>query len=224
MSRHRWVGWIQSREVEELLWKTKEPLKDAWERDRKDKSYPMDTSYLLAYLRGELSRHASGKHPVKQRRKRLLIARTPRTLSELVPERFVRSIWEDQHSGSFDDAIRVAAQMSPNNQDRPWKMFQGILRAMEAAYTVSFFGPEILSMPRVSILHRDLKQVAIAAGLEGQTRVGFAEFLDDLCPCGLKSHREAVRKMESRSERYRRTPNAESKKELGKKRHTSKHR
>jgi hypothetical protein len=30
------------------------------------------------------------------------------------------------------------------------------------------------------------QKVAKAAGLEAQTNEGFAEFLDDLCPCGIK--------------------------------------
>lgn len=212
MSRQRWAEWIESPEIVNLLLGAKEQLRITWERDKKYKRYPLDTAYYLAHLRGELSRHVSGKRPAKQRRKRLLVARPPRTLSELVPERSVRNIWEDQHSGSFDDAVRIAGQLGYKGGDRPWKVFRGILNAMEAAYHVVFYGPEILSMPKVSILHRGLKQVAIEAGLKDQTREGFAEFLDDLCPCGLKSHREAVRKMESRSERFRRELNTETQK------------
>ncbi len=202
MSEHRWAKWIESPEIVSFLCRAKEQLRIDWERDKKYKRYPMDTAYRLAYLRGELRRNASGKHPVKQPRKRLFIARTPRTLSELVPERFVRSIWEDQHSGSFDDAIRVAAEMRHDNQGRPWKVFRGILKAMEDAYHVVFFGPEIMSMPKVSLLHRGLKHLAMEAGLKDQTRDGLAEFLDDICPCGLRSHREAVRKLESRAKRF----------------------
>jgi hypothetical protein len=55
------------------------------------------------------------------------------------------------------------------------------------------------------ILHRGLNEIAKAAGIEDQTEAGFAEFLDDLCPCGLKNHREAVRKLASRSTRMRRS-------------------
>jgi hypothetical protein len=218
MSRYRWTEWIGSPEIVSFLWQAKEQLRIAWERDKKYKRYPMNTSYLLGHLRGKLWRNASGKRPVKQQRKRFLVARTPRTLSELVPERYVRSIWEDQHSGNFDDAIRIAAQLGPDSGDRPWKVFRGILKAMEDAYYVAFFGHDILPMPKVSLLHRGLKKLAIEAGLEDQTREGFAEFFDDLCPCGLKNHREAVRKMESRSERYRAASNHESKNKRGKKR------
>lgn len=219
MSRQRWAEWIESPDIVSLLSQAKEQLRIAWELDKKYKTYPMNTSYLFAHLRGELARNASGKLPVKQRRKHRLVWRTPKTLSELVPEPLVRSIWEDHHSGSFDDAVRVAGQLGYTGGDRPWKVFREILNAMEVAYYVVFYGPEILSMPKVSILHRELKQVAIEADLKDQKREGFAEFLDDLCPCGLKNHREAVRKMESRSKRYLKVPNAESKKELSKERH-----
>jgi hypothetical protein len=71
-------------------------------------------------------------------------------------------------------------------------------------YLVDYMGLEILQHPKVNILHKGLNEVAKTAGLGDQTERGFAEFLDDLCPCGLKKHREAVRKMSSRSIRMRR--------------------
>jgi hypothetical protein len=211
MGKHRWVGWIESREVEESLWKAKEPLRTAWERDQKKTTYPMDTSYELAGLQERIS-----PEPTTVRRvTRMPKPRVRKTIAQLAPEKLVKNIWENQHSGRFEDTVRSAGQMNYDNQEKPWKAFQGIIHAMESTYWVSFFGPEIMSMPKVNILHRRLKQIAIVAGLEGQTQ--YAEFLDDLCPCALKNHREAVRKMESRSERCRRAPNAESKK-AGKKR------
>jgi len=122
-------------------------------------------------------------------------------LADLAPERIVQRIWEDQHSGSFKDAVRLAAQLNSDNQEKPWKAFQGILHAMEGAYFVSFFGPEILPKPKINILHRGLKRFATAVGLESATQ--YAEFFDDLCPCGLKNHREAVRKMNERGKKRR---------------------
>src|SRR5487761_150384 len=206
MGLHRWAKLIDDKKVVHL-WKSSGPLKAAWERDRKNTTYPMDTSYELAMLQERIS-----PEPTTARRVTgWFMRRVPKTIAQLVPEKLVKNIWEDQHSGRFEDAVAIANQLNYNNQEKPWKVFQGIMHAMESAYWVSFFGPEIMSMPKVNILHSGLKQVAIAAGLKGQTREGFAEFLDDLCPCGLKNHREAVRKMESRSERYRAAPNHESK-------------
>ncbi len=75
---------------------------------------------------------------------------------------------------------------------------------MEITYLVRFFGVELMPKPKVNILHRGLDQIAKAAGLEGQTEEGFAEFLDDLCPCGITRHKEAIRKLSSRSSQIRR--------------------
>ena len=64
--------------------------------------------------------------------------------------------------------------------------------------------PSILAaMRRFSILHRGLHKIARATGIGDQTEEGFAEFLDDLCPCGLKRHRKAIRKALRRSQRIR---------------------
>jgi hypothetical protein len=66
---------------------------------------------------------------------------------------------------------------------------------------IEYWGWEILRRPKVNILHRGLGEIAKAAGLGEQTNKGFAEFLDDLCPCGLQRHDEAVRKLKSRLEK-----------------------
>jgi len=216
MNQHRWVEWIESGDVAQfLLGEARKWLKTAWESDRKG-GYPLSTSHVLAQIRNVVS----PTRPPRPRVTRMPKPKPRQTLADLAPERLVRRIWEDNHSGTLNDAIRAAGQMDFDNQEKPWRAFQGIMQAMEGAYWVSFFGPEILPKPKVSILHRGLKQIAIAVGLE--SAIQYAEFFDDLCPCGLKNHREAVRKMESRSGRYRQAPNAESKKELGKK-DTSKH-
>jgi hypothetical protein len=128
----------------------------------------------------------------------------PRTLADLVPEEGIGAVWEEYNSGTFKDAIRRAAQIDYNNTKKSWKLFKTITRAIEATYLARFLGPEFLSKPKVSILHAGLDQIAKAAGLEGQTQAGFAEFLDDLCPCELKSHKGAVRQLSKRSARFRR--------------------
>jgi len=53
--------------------------------------------------------------------------------------------------------------------------------------------------PKVNILHRGLERIANVAGFGDLTEQGFTEFLDDICPCGLRSHREAVRKTRKRA-------------------------
>jgi len=129
----------------------------------------------------------------------------PTTFAELVPEKFVKAIWEDQHSGRYSDALKRAALIDFNKHQEGWKVFQTIVRAIEAAYLVNVVGIELLPKPKVNILHRGLSLIGARAGLKGQTITGFAEFLDSLCPCGLLDHREAVRKLWSRSSNTRRS-------------------
>jgi len=195
MSRHAWAEWVESPEVRNLLWKSKGSLKLAWESDKKDpKSYPLDTLAALAQIQ------ALVEDPRWPRflRGRLPKPKIPRSLAELVSEKDVKAIWEESHSGSYEDALARAAGTNHEEVDESCKVFKGILRAMEAAYLVGHFGMELLPKPKVSILHRRLDEIAKAAGIGDQTQKGFAEFLDDLCPCGLKSHGEALRKLSSR--------------------------
>ncbi len=200
MSQHRWEGWIESKETVKLLREAKGWLKTAWEWDRKDpKSYPINTSYTLAEIQESLSKQPREKNT----KVRITKPKEPRSLAELIPEKTVKAIWEQRHSGTFRNAIRRAAAVI-EDEGKSWKAFQGIIHAMEVAYLVSYIGDELSPKPKFSILHRGLDRIAKAAGLEGQTQEGFAEFLDDLCPCGIRSHKEAVRKLSSRSARMRR--------------------
>jgi hypothetical protein len=202
MSRHAWAEYIESPEVRHLLWNSRERLKQAWEWDQKNpKDYPINTSLALAEIQEALKkRHRAGK----ARRLRLPTPKIPKRLPELISERTVRAIWEDNHSGSFEDAIGQAAGTNHEEFDKSWKVFQGIIRAIETAHLVNHWGLEFLGRPKVNILHKGLDEIAKAAGIGDQTEKGFAEFLDELCPCGLKSHREAVRKASRRSPQMRR--------------------
>ena len=216
MSRHAWAEWVESAEVLHLLWKSKERLKIAWEWDQKDpKSYPLNTSFVLAEVRASVTNRL-GVRSISH----LKLPKPPMSLAKLISERTIKTIWEENHSGSFVDAITQAAATDYENPDKSWKIFQGIIRAMEAAYLVEYWGLEFIPKPKVNILHKGLNEIAKAAGIGNQTEKGFAEFLDDLCPCGLKKHREAVRKVSSRSTRMRRPKG--KKKGTGKKRDGSK--
>jgi hypothetical protein len=200
MGRHAWARYVESSEVRNLLWKSVESLKVAWERDQEDpKTYPLNTSFVLAEIRsgvtGQRAMRSVG-HP--------RIPKPPKRLAELVSERTVKAIWEGNHSGRFEDAIARASATDYKNLNKSWKVFQGIIRAIESAYLVDYWGLELLQRPKVNILHKGLNEIANSAGIGDQTEEGFAEFLDDLCPCGLKKHREAVRKVSRRSTRMRR--------------------
>jgi hypothetical protein len=110
----------------------------------------------------------------------------------------VRTIWEEYHSGSFKSAIEKAAGFGGVTNEVSSRIFSQILRAMEIAYNVSRFGTELLPKPKISILHRGLKQMAETVGIPYRDDEAFVDFLDDVCPCGLKRHKEAVRKLRGR--------------------------
>jgi len=200
MDRHAWAGWVDP-EIRDRLWAARKLLKAAWNSDQKSpKQYPMDTSWALAQIEQAVAKNKPDKHTRISFRKLL----NPRTLADLVPEEQISAVWAEYNSGTFKDAIRRAAQINYSNTKKSWKLFKTITRAIEATYLASFLGHEFLSKPKVNILHTGLDQIAKTAGLEGQTQAGFVEFLDDLCPCGLKSHKGAVRKLSKRSARFRR--------------------
>ena len=196
MSLHAWEKWIESDATRKLLWDARVWLRTAWGWDQKyPKTYPMNTSYAISQILDELSKRPR----IKDARVLLPKPRPPKSLAELIPEGLVRTIWDEHHSRSFDVAIEKAAGFGCKPNEVSWKIFSQILRTMQIAYNVSRFGDDLLPKPKISILHKGLEKIAGAADLGGQDEGGFAEFLDDLCPCGLKRHREAVRKLRSRS-------------------------
>jgi hypothetical protein len=160
----------------------------------------MDTSWALAEIEQSVAKNNPDKHTRTSLRKLL----NPRTLAELLPKERISAVWEEYNSGTFRDTIRRAAQIDYNNAKKSWKLFKTITRAIEATYLAGFLGHEFLSWPKVNILHTGLYRIAKVAGLGDQTKEGFAQFLDDICPCGLKNHKGAVRKLFARIARIRR--------------------
>jgi len=201
MDKHRWAEWIEQQEVVAFLWRSKDRLERAWEADRQAPTgYPINIFHAL----NEIQHRLAMKRPRTSRPIHIPEPIKPKTLAELVPEKVVKAVWEDQHSGTFEDAISKSV---PNNFEehlKSWRIFQGIVRAVEGAYGVNVFGLEVLPRPKVSVLHRGLLEIANAAGLRDLTTAGLTEFFDDLCPCGIKNHKEAIRKLSSRSGRIRR--------------------
>jgi hypothetical protein len=203
MSAHHWEQWLEleSQAILRFLWVAKKWLATAWKWDSEDpSSYPMNTSHALSEIKEGLVqgfRKARSNRPLPK-------PIQPSSLAELIPEDLVRSIWEDNHSMSFAAAIKVASGFQGDSATMSSRTFAQILRAMEIAFQVSRFGYKAMARPKVNILHQGLCQIASAAGLQGLTRAGLAQFLDDLCPCGLKSHKEALRKLAFRSQLKRR--------------------
>ena len=128
--------------------------------------------------------------------------KAPTTLAELIPDRLLEMVWNEYHSGSFVRALQKAAGFGCGPNDKSHKIFAQILSTIEIAYDFQLHGYGVLPKPKINILHRGLERILNRVGL-GQTETGFAHFLDDLCPCGLRRHREAVRKLRSRRKKVR---------------------
>jgi hypothetical protein len=196
MSPHPWEGWIES-DARQILLNAKEPLRTAWEQDQKcPTTYPVNTtSALLKILDSLLGQ------PLKTNEKTPLPEpKVPKSLAELIPEDLVRTIWREHHNGSLNTAIAKAAGFGCGQNEESEKIFSQIIKTMENAYKVTRFGTDLLPKPKTSILHRGLEKIARAAMSEDDLDENwFAELLDYLCPCGLGRHREAVRKLQSRS-------------------------
>ena len=198
-----WELYLESDKVRNILWAAKVLLRGAWKKDlRHPRSYPLHTSVALE----QIERIFRKKEMRAAREKFFPDPRTLKKLTHLIPEKTVRIVWQDHHAETFDQALRKAGSIGRRGVSLKdgWKAFKAIERAMEIAYLVTFYGDDFLPKPKNSILHRGLDQIVRMAGLQDLTTAGFAEFLDDLCPCGLKSHKESVRKMESRTPEIRR--------------------
>jgi hypothetical protein len=189
-NRRRWKDWVENQQTVELLKQAAIQLKRTWERDSHDpERYPVDTDYLFCQIRGILQGKSERESP------KILFRVKPRRFSDLAPETAIKGVYENQNTGRYEEALKKAWQ-GPERE--AWAAFQKILRAVERAYLASYYGVELLPAPRVHFLHRNLLEIADLARLNDLTYEGLAEFLDDLCPCGRKHTKEAVRKLRKR--------------------------
>lgn len=172
-------------------------LKRAWNTDQQNpKSYPMNTSWIL----GQIKEALEDKHRVPTGGKLLRVPRTPKNLSDLVEDELISVVYEDHNQGTYEDALSHAAHGFRGSQ----KWWRKILRAVETAYFIEYFGAEFAPMPKVHFLHRNLLKLLESEPLRGLTREGILEFLDDMCPCGKKHTLEAIRKLEERRTKHKR--------------------
>lgn len=187
--QHFWKNNLDDR-LKAVFEDAKAHLKWAWKVDCKHpKSYPVNTLHAL----GEIMQKVTNPtyEPKRVTLQELKLQRPPKRLLELVDEMDIKGIYEDQNTGSYEEAIRAAYGFGGS---RTWRK---ILRAIDAAY---FFrlGDELAPRPRVHFLHRKLLEIANAEPLKGLTVDGLSEFLDDLCPCGKKHKPDAIRKLRGR--------------------------
>lgn len=118
----------------------------------------------------------------------------PKRLSELVDEKTIRTVYEQQNAGTYREALKLAAS-GDRKASLAWRK---ILHAVEAAYFINHYGDDAAPKPRVHFLHRELLEIADATDLKELTHQGFAEFLDDVCPCDKNHKTDAIRKLRKR--------------------------
>jgi hypothetical protein len=195
MNRQRWKENLDDENLRGVLEDVAAQLEWAWNLDMEHpKSYPVNTSYAFGEV-AEWIRDAQRKD-AKEERKRAKIPRlrSPRRFSDLFDDRALRSLYEEQCSGSYLDALKCAASAHKSAH----RVFNNILKLVDAAYVIGHFGDGAQPKPRVQFLHRNLLEIADLVHLDELTHKGFGEFLDDVCPCG-KPHRvEAIRKLRKR--------------------------
>ena len=194
-SQHRWKKSLAPEHVE-ILEEAAQALKQAWEWDKDhSKRYPVNTDHALwetkLQLRGKIRKRKTTKLPAYRR---------PKRLHDFVDEDVVRTIYEQQHSESFQDALEQAA----DGFGAGFVAWKRIVSCLPAAYLVQFGVEEMLPKPKVHLLHRELLRIAGSLELEDLITEGLAEFFDDLCPCGKKHNAEAIRKLGKRVTKSRR--------------------
>lgn len=189
-NQHRWKGWVSEKIQHDLEGAAKE-LKESWSIDSGDpRLYPFITEFALNDLRDRIkNRPRSTKLPP--------VPESPpkaENLTDLIVEKTVKAVYEDQNSGSYKEALSKASAGGRQGL----AVWRKILRSIDRAYEIGIHGAEIAPMPRVHFLHRELLDIAILLKLNDLTSEGLAEFFDDLCPCGEKHHGDTIRRLGKR--------------------------
>jgi hypothetical protein len=195
MNQHRWKLSV-SNDIRAVLEHSAKSLKWAWRTDDKDpKSYPINTHSVFAEIKTQLSEVSRAISKIDSQKQKLVpTPRLPTRLSELVAERTIKAVYEEQNKGSYNAALKLAVYQGEKGASA-WRK---ILLAVDAAYRICVYGVESIPRPRVQFLHRKLLEIADAAEVGDLNHQGIVEFLDDLCPCGDNHKPEAIRKLRKR--------------------------
>lgn len=190
-NQHRWKRSLNPRTVE-VLEEAAQRLEVSWEWDRKDpESYPINTDHVLCETVARL-RAPSQVQPTE---KGLPPSSPPaKSVHDLIDESTVRTLYEQQHAGSYERALKQASE----GFSRGFAAWRKIANSLTAAYRIDFGGTDFIPKPRVHFLHRELLDIAKMLELDQLTSKGLVEFLDDVCPCGKKHTSEALRKLGKR--------------------------
>jgi hypothetical protein len=173
-----------------------ERLKWAWRIDLKDpESYPLNTGSVFFEIEESLKARSQN---TQQSAKVPPVPPPPRRLPELVRERTIKAVYEEQNDGTYESALKLAASGDLSS-------WQKILHALSGAYLIDRVSVYLAPKPRVHFLHRNLLELANLLELNDLTHQGIVEFLEDLCPCGKRHKVEAIRKLRKRWTARKRT-------------------
>jgi hypothetical protein len=191
-NQRRWKTWVGV-PIRDMLEQAAERLAWAWTCDEKDPtSYPVNTEYAFAEIKEQLRGEV-------RRRAKLSVPTPPRTLFDLIDERTIKAVYEDQNEGSYEKALQQAAGFRGS---RAWRK---IWRAIDAAYSIGHYGIDSAPRPKVQFLHRNLLEIVESEQLVGLTLEGIVEFFDDTCPCGKGHKLDTIRKLIQRRARVLRS-------------------
>lgn len=191
-NQHRWKRSVSDHMQQHLESAAKE-LRECWSIDSGDpRLYPFMSEIVLNELRDRIrDRPRSTRLPPTPEPQPQI---EPERLTDLIEEKVVKAVYEDQNTGSYKDALSKASA----GGKRGLTVWRKILRSIDRAYEIGIHGAEVVPMPRVHFLHRELREIAKLLKMGDLTSEGFVEFFDDMCPCGKKHNADAVRKLGKR--------------------------
>lgn len=193
-NQHRWKNWVDDR-FRSVLEEAAKALEWAWKLDKESpRSYPLNTWYLFIRIEEQLEEQPQDQPEVHKTIKLPSPPPPPKRLSELVDERAIGAVYEEQNDGTYKEALRLAA----SEDEKAPLAWRKILHAVDAAYLIARYGEQAAPKPRLHFLHRELLKIAALADMNDLSHEGIVEFLDDLCPCGKKHKSEAIRKLRRR--------------------------
>jgi len=152
--QHRWRNSV-SDQIQRHLENAAKELKESWSIDGGDpRSYPFMSEIVLNELRDRIryqprsTKLPSVPEPQPQPE--------PEKLMDLIEEKIVRAVYEDQNSGNYKDALRKASA----GGKRGLAAWRKILRSIDRAYEIGIHGAGVAPMPRIHFLHRELLDIA----------------------------------------------------------------
>jgi hypothetical protein len=198
-NRDAWRGSVEDPQLLPILDAGAKTLVWAWSIDSKSpRSYPINTAHAFAQLEQQLRLRSV---PNRGSDMPLPPSKIPGTVAELVNEKTIKAVYENQNAGSYEEALKQAAAATQESASA-WRK---ILHAIDDAYAIDSFGHEAAPVPRLHFLHRHLLLLAESEilGGGGWRQNALQNFFDHMCPCGKTHKSDALRKLSKRLARLK---------------------